>query len=55
MVEGLKEIKETEEPAPNPEPTPVPTPEPEVPTSKGDQEPPVVEILIFCQVELLRQ
>ena len=65
LVEGLKEIKETEEPAPTPAPAPAPTPtpaptpepvpnpeptptpEPEVLTSKGDQEPPVVEIPEF--------
>ena len=55
LVEGLKEIKETEDsipdpkPTPDPEPTPdpKPTPEPEVLSSKGDQQPPVVEIPEF--------
>ena len=67
LVEGLKEIKETEEPTPDPKPTPdpeptpdpkptpdpeptpdpKPTPEPEVLSSKGDQQPPVVEIPEF--------
>jgi len=61
LVEGLKEIKETEEPTPDPKPTPdpeptpdpkptpdpEPTPEPEVLSSKGEQQPPVVEIPEF--------
>ena len=46
LVEGLKEIKETEEPTPNPEPTP--EPKPETPTSsKGDEAAPVVDLPEF--------